>query len=147
MCLICCIYKYHLSLFIFDTISWLLSGVVQNWIKYGQLCLNVAWFGRWPVKKLITNRKDAKLMTFQMFIAIHRLLANFPNIIPTKLQFSCSFRARYYINLDQSETRIAHGGHLWSSICTKWRKFIADLPLINPVKFGSIQLSNFKGED
>jgi len=33
-------------------------------------------------------------MTFQMFIAIHRLLANFPYIIPTKLQFSCSFRAR-----------------------------------------------------
>jgi hypothetical protein len=50
-------------------------------------------------------------------------------------------------NIDQSETRIACGGHVCKWIGTKWAIFIEDLPYMLPTMFQFIWLSGFRGED
>jgi hypothetical protein len=50
-------------------------------------------------------------------------------MLPTKFRFICpsSFRGEDFLENDQSETRIACGGHVCNRIGTKWPIFIEDL--------------------
>ena len=54
---------------------------------------------------------------------------------------------KIFLNSSQSETRIAHGGHIcwWNG--TKWRNFIEDLTYMLTAKFGSLWPSCFRGVD
>ena len=57
------------------------------------------------------------------------------------------FQWRLIFYITQSETRIAHGGHICSLIGTKWRNFVKDLPQMLHVKYGSIWPSSFRLEE
>ena len=57
------------------------------------------------------------------------------------------FQRRRFLEIDQSETRIACGGHVCEWIWTKWAIFIEDLPRMLPTKFRFIWPSSFRGED
>ena len=59
----------------------------------------------------------------------------------------CGFRGEDFLNIGQSETRIARGGHICSPIRTKWLNFIKDLQWMIPAKIGSILPCSFSGED
>ena len=54
---------------------------------------------------------------------------------------------RRYLEIDQSETRMACGGHVYRRIGTKWAIFIDDLPRMLPTKIRFIWQSNFREED
>jgi hypothetical protein len=54
---------------------------------------------------------------------------------------------RRYLEIDQSETRMACGGHVYWRIGTKWAFFIDDLPRMLPTKFRFIWPSSFRGDD
>jgi hypothetical protein len=54
---------------------------------------------------------------------------------------------RRYLEIDQSETRMACGGHVYWRIGTKWAIFIDDLPRMFPTKFRFIWQSGFREED
>ena len=66
---------------------------------------------------------------------------------PTKLRFiwQSSFREDF-LEIEQSETRIAWGGHVFWRIGMKWAIFIQDLPRMLPTKFQFIWESGFRGE-
>jgi hypothetical protein len=51
-----------------------------------------------------------------------------------------------FLEINQSETRIACGGHVCKRIGTKWAIFIEELPRMLPTKFWFILLSSFRGE-
>ena len=70
-------------------------------------------------------------------------------MFPTKFQFiqPSGFRGEDFLEIDQSETRIAYGGHVCKRIETIWAKFIEDLPQMLPTKFRFIWPSDFRGED
>ena len=57
------------------------------------------------------------------------------------------FQRRRFLKIDQSETIIAHGGHVCKRIGTKWAIFIEDLPRMLPTQFRFIWPSGFRGED
>jgi hypothetical protein len=57
------------------------------------------------------------------------------------------FQRRRFLEIDQSETRIACGGHVCQWIGTKGALFIEDLPRMLPTKFRFIWPSGFRGED
>ena len=57
------------------------------------------------------------------------------------------FQSRRLLEIDQSETRIACGGHVSKWIRTKWAVFIQNLPYMLPTKFWFIWTSGFRGED
>ena len=52
-----------------------------------------------------------------------------------------------FLEINQSETRIACGGHVCYRIRNKWAIFIEDLPRMLPTKFRFIWPSGFRGED
>ena len=54
---------------------------------------------------------------------------------------------RRFFEIDQSETRIFFGGHVWQPIGTKWAFFIEDIPKMLPIKFQFIWTSGYRGED
>jgi hypothetical protein len=54
---------------------------------------------------------------------------------------------RRYLEIDQSETRMACGGHVYWRIGTNWAIFIDDLPRMLPTKFRFIWQSGFREED
>jgi hypothetical protein len=54
------------------------------------------------------------------------------------------FRGDDFLEINQSETRIAYGGHVCYRIGTKWAIFIEDLPRMLPTKFRFIWQSGFK---
>ena len=54
-------------------------------------------------------------------------------------------RGRFFLEIDQSETRIACGGHVCKRIRTKWVVLIEDLPRMLPTKFQLIWQSCFRG--
>ena len=58
-----------------------------------------------------------------------------------------SFAQAIFLKIDQSETRIACGGHVCKWIGAKWVILIKDLPYMLPTKFRLISLGNFKEED
>jgi len=55
-------------------------------------------------------------------------------------------RRRFCLEIDQSEKRIACGGHVWQRIRTKWALFIEDLPYMLPTKFQFIWQLGFRKE-
>ena len=68
---------------------------------------------------------------------------------PTKFRFvwPSRFRGKYFLEINQSETRIACGDHVSNRIGTKWAIFIEDLPRMLPTKFRFIWSSGFREED
>ena len=69
-------------------------------------------------------------------------------MLPTKFQFIWlkGFREDF-LEIDQSETRIACGGHFYKRIVNKCAIFLEDLPQMLSTKFRFIWLSGFRGED
>jgi hypothetical protein len=57
------------------------------------------------------------------------------------------FREEDFLEINQSETRIAYGAHVSWRIGTKWAIFIEDLPRMIPTMFRFIWSSGFRGED
>ena len=57
------------------------------------------------------------------------------------------FQRRRFLEIDQSETRMACGGHVCSRIGPNWAIFIKDHPRIFPTKFQFIWQSSFRVED
>jgi hypothetical protein len=70
-------------------------------------------------------------------------------MLPTKFRFiwQSGFREEYFLEINQSETRIAFGGHVCQRIGTKLAIFIKDFPRMLPTKFRFIWLSGYRGED
>jgi hypothetical protein len=69
-------------------------------------------------------------------------------MLPTKFWFiwQSGFREDF-LEINQSETRIACGGHVCWRIGTKLAIFIEDLPRMLPTKFQFIWPSGYRGED
>jgi hypothetical protein len=70
-------------------------------------------------------------------------------MLPTKFWFiwQSGFREEDFLEINQSETRIAFGGHVCPQIGTKLAIFIKDFPRMLPTKFQFIWQSDFRGED
>jgi len=70
-------------------------------------------------------------------------------MFPTKFRliWLSSFREEDFLEIDQSETRIACGGHVCKWIKTKWALSKEDLTYILPTKFHFIWPIGFRGED
>ena len=70
-------------------------------------------------------------------------------MLPTKFWFIWpgGFRGEHFLEINQSETRIASGGHVCYPIRTKWAIFIEDIPNMLPINFRFIWLGGFRGED
>ena len=70
-------------------------------------------------------------------------------MLPSKFRFILAKRLqmRRFLEIDQSGTRIACGGHVCQRIGTKLAIFIEDLPRMLPTKFRFIWQSGFRGED
>ena len=56
-------------------------------------------------------------------------------------------RRRFFLEINQSETRIVCGGHVCERIGTTCAIFIEDLPRMLSTKFQFIWPSGFRGED
>ena len=54
------------------------------------------------------------------------------------------FQRRRFLEINQPETRIAHGSHVCKRIGTKWAIFIEDLPRMLPTKFWFIWPGGFR---
>jgi hypothetical protein len=76
-------------------------------------------------------------------------IEDLPRMLPTKFHFiwPSGFRGEDFWEINQSEIRIACGGHVCYWIGTKWAIFIEDLPLMLPTKFQFICPIGFRGED
>ena len=57
------------------------------------------------------------------------------------------FQRRRFLEIDQSKTRIACGGHVCKRIGTKWAIWIDGIPYMLPSKFRFIWARSFRGED
>jgi hypothetical protein len=57
------------------------------------------------------------------------------------------FQRIFFLEINQSETRIACGGHVCWRIGNKWAISIDDLPRMLPTKFQFIWPSGYRGED
>jgi hypothetical protein len=70
-------------------------------------------------------------------------------MLPTKFRFiwQSGFREEDFLEINQSETRIAFGGHVCQRIGTKLANFIKDFPRMLPTKFRFIWPSSFRGDD
>ena len=70
-------------------------------------------------------------------------------MLSNKFQFiwESGFRGEDFLEINQSETRMACGGHVCKRIGNKLAIFIEDLPRMFPTKFRFIWPSGFKGED
>ena len=70
-------------------------------------------------------------------------------MLPTKFRFIWPnhFRGEDFLEFDQSETRIAYGGHVFKRIEPKCTIFIENLPYMFPTKFSFIWSRSFRGED
>ena len=67
---------------------------------------------------------------------------------PWKILYSLSgLRGEDLLEIDQTETRIAYGGHVCEQIGTKLAIFTENLPEMLPTKFRFIWLSGFSGKD
>jgi hypothetical protein len=56
-------------------------------------------------------------------------------------------RIRFFLEINQSKTRMACGSHVCERIGTKWAISIEDLPRMLPTKFWFIWSGGFRGED
>jgi hypothetical protein len=70
-------------------------------------------------------------------------------MLPTKFRFiwQSGFRGEDFFEINQSETRIAGGGHVCQRIGTKGAIFIEDMTKMLPTKFRFIWPSGFRRED
>jgi hypothetical protein len=70
-------------------------------------------------------------------------------MLPIKFRFiwKSSFIEEDFLEINQSETRIAFGGHVCQRIGTKLAFFIKDFPMMLPTKFRFIWPSDFRGDD
>jgi hypothetical protein len=70
-------------------------------------------------------------------------------MLPTKFRFIwlSGFREDDFLEINQSETRIAFGGHVCQQIGTKLPIFIKDFPRMFPTKFRFIWPSGFRVDD
>ena len=70
-------------------------------------------------------------------------------MFPTKFRFiwQSGFRKEDFLEINQSETRIAFGSHVCQRIETKLAIFIKDFPRMLPTKFRFIWPSSFRGDD
>ena len=101
-------------------------------------------FGQAVSEKIFRNRKIRKkncmwqpCLLMKWAISIEDL----PRMLPTKFRFiwPSGFREEdFFLEINQSETRIAFGCHACQRIRTKWAIFIKDLPRMLPTKFWSI---------
>jgi hypothetical protein len=58
-------------------------------------------------------------------------IEDLPRMLPTKFWFICQSDFReFFLEINQSETRIVCGGHVCKRIATKWALFIKDLPVV-----------------
>ena len=57
------------------------------------------------------------------------------------------FQRKRFLEIEQSERKIAYGSHVCQWIGPKWANFIEDLPRMLPTKFRFIWPSGFRGED
>jgi hypothetical protein len=70
-------------------------------------------------------------------------------MLPTKFRFiwPSGFRVDDFLEINQSETRIACGGHVCIQIRNKLANFIEVLPRMLPTNFRFIWPSGYRGED
>jgi hypothetical protein len=70
-------------------------------------------------------------------------------MLPIKFQFiwPSGFRGEDFLEINQSETRIACGGHVCYRIGSNLAIFIEDIPMMLPNKFRFIWPSCYRGED
>jgi hypothetical protein len=70
-------------------------------------------------------------------------------MLPAKFRFiwQSGFREKVFLEINQSETRIAFGDHVCLRIGTTFGIFIKELPGILPNKFRFISPSSFRGND
>jgi hypothetical protein len=70
-------------------------------------------------------------------------------MLPTKFRFiwQSGFREEYFLEINQSETKIALGGHVCQRIGTKLAFFIKDFPRMFPIKFRFIWQSGFRRDN
>jgi hypothetical protein len=70
-------------------------------------------------------------------------------MFPTKFRFiwQSGFREEDFLEINQSETRIAFGDHACQRIGTKLANFIKDFPRMLPTNFRVIWPSGFRGDD
>ena len=70
-------------------------------------------------------------------------------MLPTKFRFiwQSGFRGDDFLEINQSETRIACGGHVCIQIRNKLAIFIEVLPRMLPTNFRFIKPSGYRGED
>ena len=70
-------------------------------------------------------------------------------MLPTKFWFilQSGFREEEFLEINQSETRIAFGDHVCQRIGTKLAIFIQDFPRMLPTKFRFILPSGYRGKD
>jgi hypothetical protein len=69
-------------------------------------------------------------------------------MLPTKIQFiwTSGFRGEDFLEINQSETRMACSGHVCQRIGTKWAILIENIPRMLPTKFWFIWPGGFRGE-
>jgi hypothetical protein len=74
---------------------------------------------------------------------------NLPRMLPTKCWFiwTNGFREEDFLEINQSERRIACESHVCERIGTKLAIFIKNLPRMLPTKFRFIWPSGFRGDD
>ena len=70
-------------------------------------------------------------------------------MLPTKFRFiwQSDFRKEDFVEINQSETRIAFGRHVCQRIRTKLATFIKGFPRMLSTKFRFIWQSGFRGDD
>ena len=70
-------------------------------------------------------------------------------MLPTKSLsiWQSGFRGEDLLEINQSETRIAYGGHVYQQIGTKSAFFIEDLPRMPPTEFRFIWQSGLRGDN
>jgi hypothetical protein len=70
-------------------------------------------------------------------------------MLPTKFRFiwQSGFRGEDFLEINQSETRMAFGGHVCQRIGNKLAIYVKDYPRMHPTKFRFIWPSGFRGDD
>jgi hypothetical protein len=96
----------------------ILSRSIKKRGRHRQFLFLIGWF----------KRIGTKLAFF---------IKDFPRMLPTKFWFilPSGFRGDNFLEINQSETRIAFGGHVCQRIGTKLAFFIKDFPRMLHTKF------------
>jgi hypothetical protein len=74
-------------------------------------------------------------------------IEDLPRMLPAKFSIHLAKRfqrRRFFLEINQSETRMTCGGHVCYRIGTKWSIYIEDLPRMLPTKFRFIWPSGYR---